>query len=236
MVVNSHIVNHKIENDAFSGDRYCNEVIIPDHVKCIGQNAFKECKNLRKLVLSSNLEKIENAAFAHCNSLSGVLILPNNLSFIDANAFNCCESLNGVIFGNELRCIDTNAFYYCKNLKGRLVIPDKVDTIGVRAFDNCDGITSVKIGKSLTSISSNTFANCRNLSGTLVIPDNITFIGNYAFSNCNLSVIEIGDGLKTIGKDAFQLNDNLKYIQWNNHKYPQLTDFLNAFGKYHHIL
>jgi hypothetical protein len=46
------------------------EIVLPDHLRIIPPYAFKDCKNLRRVVCGAGLEKIYAWAFSGCDKLT----------------------------------------------------------------------------------------------------------------------------------------------------------------------
>jgi len=63
----------------------------------IGQGAFKDCKNLQKVVLPSSILTISEDAFSGCSELKEIVI-PYSVQTIEKNAFAGCDSLRSLIF------------------------------------------------------------------------------------------------------------------------------------------
>lgn len=85
------------------------EVSIPDGVKKIGAEAFKDCGNISKVTIPDSVEVIGEAAFAGCGSLT---------------------ETEG---GDNVRKISDRAFAGCPLTT--IHIPASVENIGLRAFD-----------------------------------------------------------------------------------------------------
>lgn len=64
-------------------------VTIPDCVETIGYGAFKDCSNLKHLLITKNVSRIEESAFANCTSLENVEF--QGIGHLDINyrAFKC---------------------------------------------------------------------------------------------------------------------------------------------------
>ena len=58
-----------ISDEAFSYCTFEGEMEIPDGIMCIHKRTFYNSKNLQKIILPSELELIEEAAFQGCKSL-----------------------------------------------------------------------------------------------------------------------------------------------------------------------
>ncbi len=93
-------------------------VEIPRSVKTIGANAFYGCGDLLsvKFAENSNLEKIDEAAFAYCRSLKNIDI-PSRVTSIGKNAFLCCYSIPKLTLGYSVSSVGQGAFSSCSGLK-----------------------------------------------------------------------------------------------------------------------
>ena len=60
-----------IEDDAFNGKEKVKSVVIPDTVEIIGSMAFLDCDGLTNIVIPANVRSIGNS-FAECNNLTNV--------------------------------------------------------------------------------------------------------------------------------------------------------------------
>lgn len=166
-----------IEEYAFNGNKFKN-IILPETLKKIGENAFSSCKNLESI------------------------IIPNNITVIEKDTFLYCENLKEVVFSNSLTTIKENAFSNCVALKN-VKIPDTVTEIEKYVFSNCLALNNVELSDGLTIINEGLFLNCKNLT-TINIPKNIKIIDKQAFYNCqSINNIVLSEGLTTINDLAF---------------------------------
>lgn len=76
-------------------------IIIPETVKIIGDEAFRDCKSLRSIIIPDGVKKIGFSAFRNCNQFQSVT-LPKNLSTIGEAAFKSCRELTEVNIPLEL--------------------------------------------------------------------------------------------------------------------------------------
>ena len=145
------------------------DLVIPDFVTTINENAFSNCSALTSVTIPNSVTSIGKYAFSYCSSLTAVHI--SDLDSWFKISFESVES-NPLLYAHHL-------FLNGEEIKD-LVIPDFVTTINEKAFDGCIGLTSVTIPNSVTSIGKYAFRNCNNLF-SIVIPNSVTTIGDYAF-------------------------------------------------------
>ena len=67
------------------------EVIIPEGVTTICHGAFVQCKKLKRVVLPSTLEIIEEFAFGDCINLEEINLQPG--TFLRQDAFDGCDKI-----------------------------------------------------------------------------------------------------------------------------------------------
>ena len=222
-----------IEGYAFSGCSRLTSVTIPNSVKTIGESAFERCLRLTSVTIGNNVTSIGNSAFSSCSGLTSITI-PNSVKTIGESAFSSCSGLTSVTIPNSVTTIGEWAFSYCSELTS-VTIPNSVTSIGNWAFYSCSGLTSVTIPNSVTSIGGGAFYGCRGLT-SITIPNSVTSIGGGAFMGCSgltsvtipnsvtsietrtfyecsgLTSVIIPNSVTNIGSEAFNNNDNLKFV------------------------
>lgn len=91
------------------------DVVIPDGVTSIGNNAFVGCLGLTSVDIPNTVTSIGNDAFKNCSGLASVGI-PNFVNSIGSNAFYGCSGLTSVDIPSSVSSIGSGAFYGCTNL------------------------------------------------------------------------------------------------------------------------
>ena len=145
-------------------------LVIPDSITEIGNNAFTGC-NIARVTIPNSVTRIKDRAFSECTGLISVTI-PNSTTTIEYGAFEGCSSLKSVTIPNSVTTIEERAFYNCSSLTS-ITIPNSVTTIGNSAFYGCSGLTSVTIPNSVKKIEYGAFNNCTNLK-TVINLSNLT--------------------------------------------------------------
>ncbi len=166
----------------------CADVIVPEGVVEISQNAFK-CKNIRSVFLPDSVEIIRDSAFKDCHSLERINI-PLKLRFLGSQVFFGCEGLQiagthkscNIILDEKMRSIPRRLFLNCKSLK-QVELPEGIEQIGEEAFWNCEALDSVVIPKRVATICDRAFQWCKNLKNICFCSDETVLEGN-VFKDC----------------------------------------------------
>ncbi len=177
-----------IADYAFEWDDHVESVTFLGQVKVIGEGAFFECANLKKVKCGDSLKEIETNAFYGCSKLEKAE-LGEGLAKIGASAFQGCTSLKSISLPASIEEISGNVFAYCSNLK------------------------DIKIGKGSTYTASNgaIYKNkgkylllCPAAGGYITIPKTVKTIGEWAFQgNKKITGVSIPKSVKKVLSGAF---------------------------------
>jgi len=140
-------------------DAQLKTAFIPEGVKVIKKNAFRDNAVIERVIFPASLKTIENAAFSGCTGLKKV-------TFAD---------------GSVLEVIEDSAFSGCTEFK-EIEFPESLTEIGASAFSQT-GLINVTIGNAVTVLGEGAFAGSENLE-TVVIGDGLSFIGRNVFKDC----------------------------------------------------
>lgn len=145
------------------------EVIIPDGVTSIGQDAFRSCSKLETIHIPKSVTTIETDAFVYSGLKS--VVIPESVETIGWYAFEN-SGLKSVVIPGSVKHINRGTFQDCKELK-KVIIKDGVKTIQEFAFKNCTSLTDITIPASVTDIPAgqdndygvvNAFYGCKNIT------------------------------------------------------------------------
>lgn len=132
---------------------------IHDHdVVAIDSNAFRDCINLKSVVLPETLTRIGSSAFADCIALESIT-LPSSLKNIGESAFKNCTSLESIAIPDTVKTIGNSAFENCTALK-EITLPESVISVGKWAFDSCSALEEVTVRGKDTSLGEYAFFGC----------------------------------------------------------------------------
>jgi len=187
---------------AFEGCSNLTRVWIPSSVEVIKEGAFKNCKELREIVIMpGNLSALPKYFACGCSKLS-YISLPENILEIGDSAFDKCSSLADFNFPTKLEKIGEGAFFDCRNLT---ILPylENLKEIGIGAFTMCSALSEINLPKLVTRIEYGTFFRCQALT-KINFSDGLTTIQGSAFQGCvNLPKVIFPSSLLSLGANAF---------------------------------
>lgn len=225
------------------GKECTGDVIIPDGVMSIADNAFSYSK-ITSVYIPDSVISIGDSAFSNCEQLA-IVRMGSSVSYLGPDSFYKCD-LSEVELPRSLTSIEYGAFSSCTNLK-EILIPDSIEFFGFNAFYQTpwleqkqkenplvivnniliDGSTCkgyVKVPEGVTAISDNAFFDNKTMTG-IYIPSSVTSIGDRAFCiNKSLVSVHMEDSVTHLGKEAFsgciklanvKLSNSLKAINRN---------------------
>ena len=157
---------------------------MPELLTIIGDEAFRECKNLKKFKIPQKVYKIGSACFENCKKLECIEFEPNSaLIRISARLFQNCAQLTTIELPSRIETLGYNCFQNCTDLT-EIKLPTNLQTIGAASFENCKRLSTIKFPKFVRVINSNAFYKCTSLT-EIFIPSNIISIGGYTFCSCS---------------------------------------------------
>lgn len=172
----------RIDNQAFFGCTYLDEVTIPNSVQSIGAHAFGYCTHLTNVSISENITAIDQYAFSGSGLTS--IVLHGKLKEIPRDLFFECIYLQEAVILDGTQSIGSGAFQSCEKLTS-IEIPNSVTVIGSWAFEECRSLVKVVLPDKLEKIEPFLFGKCVQLE-EVVIPDSVVSIDQFAFTNCPL--------------------------------------------------
>lgn len=173
---------------------------IPASVEQIGNRAFADTQ-IKTLPEMPGLKRIGDEAFYQCKNLKKVTI-PETVEYIGAGIFSGCSNIWSLTYNAINAECASYMFVNNDNHLEKIVIGDKVRRLPGGLFGGKE-FTEVTLPACLERIDDFAFSGCKNLS-TINLSDSIRYIGDYAFSGCSsLKNIHWPLRLTTIGSQAF---------------------------------
>ncbi len=139
-------------------NRRIKTVVIPNTVEkndihykvtTIAENAFKNNKDVTKVVIGDNVEAVGKETFSGCTKLKSVII-GSKVKIIGDCAFEKCISLTKITIPVKVNKIGKKVFYGCKKVKTIIIKTRKltVKNVSEQAFRGVGSKTVVKVIKS----------------------------------------------------------------------------------------
>ena len=163
-------------------------VYLPDTIREIGMEAFKDYTSLQRINLPEGLEVIGEEAFANCTSLKEIA-LPGSLKSFDSAFYH--SGVETLTISKELETISSLSFCGAKIRK--LVLPNSVKSIDSDAFYDCAELESVTFSEGLEEIRAGAFGGTNKLT-SVTLPATLKEIHEDSFvSTGAIRVIFEGD-------------------------------------------
>lgn len=164
---------------------------IPNSVKTLEKEAFRNCSALTTVTLSKNVDSISSEAFKRCEKLTAINVDKDNTKYSSVDGYLLSHdkkelilfphgkaNKNFTLLPPSITKIGDYAFYDCVGLEN-VVIPNKVEKIGERAFSLCKKLNTITFlcDKMIDPAKINQLDNKRSFdngsSGTTDMPTNI---------------------------------------------------------------
>ena len=206
------------------------EVIVPEGVTEIGDDAFKGMAHLLKVKLPSSVKRIGDRAFKGCRQLKEVNF-PEGLTEIGEYAFHRCHCMEEMIFPDSVKSVGSYAFLYCDGVR-KAVLEGPV-SIKRAVFSHNLSLRELSINENVdfSNFSDEVFEGCINLN-------KISLSGKeYEISNlieAMNSHSDYPDVIKAIARSVYhslQIEDGV-LVSFNiNLKKVSLPEGITAIGK-----
>lgn len=172
-----------IKWNAFEGCTALTTITIPTTVTGILDKAF--CNSgLIEITIPASVSQMGNEVFKDCKDLESAVFAEGFKLPIPKYTFWNCTKLTNVTLRNTMRTIGLNAFQNCSSLKNIDFLPDGISTISNYAFSGCSGISSITLPKNISNIGSKAFSGCSKLTNiTVNTEENAPSAAKDAFDN-----------------------------------------------------
>ena len=163
------------------------EIVIPDSVTVIDEQAFRRMNSCKKITMSKNVTSLPSWAFCGSKMLETVIFPEGSLLETTGNSFSGCTSLSSINLEacTKLKTLGGNLFNGCTSLR-RITLPNSIETIADQAF----------------------YKNGELRLGSDYLPTNLKTIGGHFLSGCTVvnEVLYFPEGF-TDFSSSFNFND-----------------------------
>ena len=182
---------------------YLESVTLPSTLEFVGYGKFKNCYNLKNVVIPEGIDSIQPQAFMHCNSLTEITI-PSTVTLLSNEIFAYCTALKTINLPEGLTTIEDQAFLSCESLTS-LTIPSTVEKLGYAVFQGT-GLESIEIPENVQEMGCGAFTACENLlelkvyNAEMKIVPQKGYSVSILFSQANPDLVVYGKPASTIAK------------------------------------
>ncbi len=146
-----------IRNEAFRGRADIEEILIHNSITGVGDYAFDQCSNLKRVILPATMQTISGESFYHCPSLIR-FFMGGESEYLTVDP------------GGRLYNKDMTVLIKCPAASGttKFAIPDTVTTILPGAFLGCSTLEEFSLPGTLTTVEREAFGGCEALTDVVV--------------------------------------------------------------------
>ena len=113
----------EVEYEAFRNCTQLREVVLNEGLQRIGEGAFWGCDRLTKVVFNEGLQMIGDMAFFHCSALESITF-PSTVTEIGMNSFSSCNSLKEFVINDRVsKRLEQRLFIIARHYKALLYPP-----------------------------------------------------------------------------------------------------------------
>ena len=167
-------------------DEFVEEIVIPEGVTKIANDAFKKYYGLKRIVFPSTLKSIGESAFEKCSSLE-TITLSENIETLGDGVFKGCSGLKTADFSKSLiKQLPYECFDECKKLS-KVLLPHTTVKVLNRCFTGCKNLTDIQFNEGLKVVE-DSFYDCSSLK-TLYIPTTVIHLEDISYRR-NITTIK----------------------------------------------
>lgn len=150
---------------AFCCNDFFGNIILPENLKILGDNAFQEAGEFSYAYIPSAVIKIYDSPFRFCEM--------DEIIVAEDNPFYC--SIDGALFNKEA----TKIIQFPINVTGKYTLPESVEVIGNAAFEQIS-LSEITINENIKSVNGVAF---HSYNGKVVFNGKVEEIKSGAFRN-----------------------------------------------------
>ena len=183
-------------------------------LEILGSKTFTDCYAMERINLGDCvvLKAIKNSALEDCDHVRE-LTIPASVETIEQYGIYSIDSLRTITFaaGSQLQTLGNYAFQYNSMLESiNLEACTQLSTIGNSALSSCSSLRELTIPASVETFGSGILSSTNNIEMlTFLAP---TVPDEFFRDRSKLSTLNIGSGVKTIGKNSFRGNYTLTQL------------------------
>ena len=170
----------------------CRTTVIPNSIRTIRRDAFRNLLSLQTISIPKKITQIEGNPFMGCKSLVSINVANGNTTYDSRDGCNAIiDSKKGKLIAgctlthipHDIETIGDFAFYGTYNASV-LEIPVNIQHIGRYAFANLSSLKTLYLPTNMKTVEDHAFAGCSQLE-YVDMPRSILSVSSTAFNGCN---------------------------------------------------
>lgn len=175
-----------LPNYALNNKSSLRTLILPESIVRIGVSALSGTQLTHQLVIPNRVKRLDENAISYIKEMNLEVILPDSLEYIGNRALSHTEYTCEFKLPNTVRYIGYSAFEEARQVYGTFRLPDNLEYLGEGAFMNMghDMTGDIVIPQQFKTVPANAFNNIGFAKGTkLTLHDGVSIIGKGAFTS-----------------------------------------------------
>lgn len=185
-----YLTAHTINTYLFKDCTNLKELILPDQTLEIQSRAFANCKSLQQMKIPSQTKILHPEAWYGCLLMQSASVCPSNPEYMDEE---------GVIYSKD----STVLVYYPSNKTDSVyMMPQSVSHLRSYAFSEAAFLRDIQLSENLKAIPRYAFYSCPQIR-SLKLPESVVEIAPRAFVGCKrLLTVHFPSKLQDVGGDV----------------------------------
>ena len=236
---NDHNVLTTIGDQAFEGNTFITEMVLPKGLTSIGKLGVGNFSNLTRVSIPNTVTNLNGAFEGDLKLFNFDIEEGSPFTYNTTNNENTINALvkgNTLVFGTKDTIIgkDTTnlsdgAFKSNTDLI-KLHIPNNVNTLGQECFYGCSNLNEVSFDSNMNLVEISNSCFSRTGITAIEVPENVTLIRNLAFDLCTkLTHITLPTTLKSLEYRPFQACRALSKLEFKCASEPTVTTYENNY-------
>lgn len=224
-------------NVGTNGSATTSEIVIPDTVTTIGNDAFRASTKIQRIVVPRSVTSIGSNAFVGIKTFCwDSPVNPNGTGDGAASAGDATSFTSNYYTVVDGMLVDGTKFFASPIKKTNAYIPNGIVTIGDHAFISSSTSGTIVIPEGVQTIQYRAFYG--KAQGEVILPNSILAVYQDAFRSGNWHKLYLPPGLREVHGSCFANSGNYTNIVVLNKTTPPTTDSRYSFttgNNYHYI-
>lgn len=185
-----YLTDHTINTNLFKDCANLRELILPNQTLEIQPRTFANCKSLQHMTIPAQTETLHPEAWYSCLMMRSVSVSPSNPNYMDQE---------GVIYSKDSTML---VYYPSSKADSAYIMPQSVTHMHSFVFSKTLFLRNIQFSGNLKTIPRYAFYNCPQIR-SVKLPDSVEKINPKAFVGCKkLTAVSFPSNLQNVGDDV----------------------------------